>query len=112
VDILFTDEKLKRLLNTERVLKREYGIANAKVFARRMSDLRAAPRLKDMALLPGRCEELKLDRRGQLSLRLHGGYRLVFEPAHDPVPRRPDGGLDWAAVTGIRILDIVNYHDD
>jgi plasmid maintenance system killer protein len=111
LDILFADEKLKKLLNTERVLKREYGIANAKVFARRMSDLRAAPCLKVMASLLGRCEELKFDRKGQLSLRLHGGYRLVFEPAHDPVPRRPDGGLDWSAVTGIRILEIVDYHD-
>lgn len=111
MDILFADEKLKKLLNTERVLKRDYGIANTKVFARRMSDLRAAPCLKDMALLPGRCKELKLDRKGQLSLDLHGGYRLVFEPAHDPVPRRPDGGLDWSAVTGIRILEIVDYHD-
>jgi proteic killer suppression protein len=111
VDILFANNRLKRLLNTERVLKREYGNANAKVFARRMSDLRAAPCLKDMVLLPGGCEELKADRRGQLSLRLHGGCRLVFEPAHEPVPRKPDGGLDWLAVTGIRILEIVDYHD-
>lgn len=111
MDILFADEKLKRLLITERVLKREYGIGNAKVFARRMSDLRAATCLRDMALLPGRCKELDVDRKGQLSLDLHGGYRLVFEPAHDPVPRKPDGGLDWSAVTGIRILDIVDYHD-
>jgi len=111
MDILFADDKLKRLLTTERALKREYGNANAKVLARRMSDIRAAPCLRDMALLPGRCKELKGSRGGQLSLRLHGGYRLIFEPAHDPVPRKPDGGLNWSAVTAIMVLEISEHYD-
>ena len=37
-------------------------------------------------------------------------YRLLFEPAHDPLPRKPDGGLDWAGVTAIRILGVEDYH--
>jgi proteic killer suppression protein len=111
VDILFANDRLRRRLNAERELKREYGIAQAKVVGRRMSDLRAAPTLADMRWLPGRCEELEADRKGQLSVHLHAGLRLVFEPAHDPVPRKPDGGLDWAAVTAIRLLEIVDYHD-
>lgn len=111
MDILFGSDRLKELLNTERLLKKKHGAANMKIIARRMSDLRAAPRLKDMDGLPGRCKELKGDRRGQLSLRLQGLKRLIFEPAHDPVPRKSDGGLDWAEVSRVRILEIIDYHD-
>jgi proteic killer suppression protein len=37
-------------------------------------------------------------------------YRLIFEPEHDPIPKRADGGLDWSAVTAIRILEIADTH--
>jgi plasmid maintenance system killer protein len=111
VTILFPAERQKRLLNEERQLTRRYGSANAKLIAQRLYDLMAAPTLKDMATLPGRCEELCGDRKGQLSLRLQAGFRLIFEPAHEPVPVKPDGGLDWAAVTAVRVLEVVDYHD-
>ena len=64
-----------------------------------------------MRYLPGRCHELKGNRADQLSLDLDGPYRLIFEPAHDPIPRRPDKGLDWTRVTAVRILEVVDYHD-
>jgi proteic killer suppression protein len=41
---------------------------------------------------------------------LHGGFRLIFEPADEPVPRKDDGGLDWTKVTVVRILEIKDYH--
>lgn len=37
-------------------------------------------------------------------------YRLVFEPAHDPVPRTTDGGIDIDRVTAITIMEVVDYH--
>jgi proteic killer suppression protein len=58
-----------------------------------------------------RCEELKGNRKVQLSVRLEGGHRLIFEPADDPIPRKPDGGLDWREVRAIRILSVEDYHD-
>jgi len=64
-----------------------------------------------MRYLPGRCHELKGDRAGQLAVSLNEPYRLIFEPEHDPLPRTTNGGLDWQAVTAIRILDILDYHD-
>jgi hypothetical protein len=36
--------------------------------------------------------------------------RQVFIPANDPVPTRPDGGLDRARVTAVEILEIVDPH--
>jgi len=55
--------------------------------------------------------ELKSDRRGQLAVDVSKNERLVFEPADDPPPTKPDGGLDWSQVTAVRILEVVDYHD-
>lgn len=44
-------------------------------------------------------------------MRLAGGKRLVFEPDQDPVPKKEDGGLDWARVTAITVVEIGDYHD-
>jgi proteic killer suppression protein len=46
-----------------------------------------------------------------MALNLDGGRRLVFEPAHDPVPLRSDGSTDWREVTRVRIVEVVDYHD-
>jgi proteic killer suppression protein len=64
-----------------------------------------------MRKLPGRCHELKGDRGGQLSLDLDGPYRLIFRPGHDPIPAKGDGGLDWAQVTDIVMLEVVDTHE-
>jgi proteic killer suppression protein len=77
---------------------------------RRIAALRGAPILEDMDRAPGRCHALRGDRSGQFALDLWGPYRLVFEPT-DPIPRLADGGIDRRAVTKIRIVEIVNYHD-
>ena len=63
-----------------------------------------------MRELPGKCHELAGDRRGQLALSVGANYRLLFEPAHEPVPRKADGGLDWPKVTAIRVLGVEDYH--
>jgi proteic killer suppression protein len=61
--------------------------------------------------LPGRCHELKHDRAGQLALDLCHPFRLIFEPANEPMPQKNGGGLDWSGVTVICVLGVVNYHD-
>ncbi|MGA2602191.1 MAG: hypothetical protein ABSH09_34935 [Bryobacteraceae bacterium] len=60
---------------------------------------------------PGRCHELKGDRDGQLSIDLDGPYRLLFAPAHNPPPKKPDGGLDWKQVTAVVLAGLVNTHE-
>jgi len=54
---------------------------------------------------------MREDRAGQLSLDLDGPYRLIFKPAHDPVPAKPDGGLDWSGVTAVSILEVRDTHE-
>jgi plasmid maintenance system killer protein len=111
VDILFGTAQLGERCNDSKRLRRDYGSDGEKIIRRRLDELRAAATLAVVGKLPGpRCEELKGDRAGQLSVRLHGGFRLLFEPVVDPAPRKGDGGLDWAAVTAVRILAIEDYH--
>lgn len=92
------------------MLARKYGPDNAKRIRRRLDDLAAAPNLETMRTLPGRCHELTGDLLGLLALDLKHPSRLLFEPAHDPVPTKMDGGLDWAAVTAVRMLKVEDYH--
>ena len=76
-----------------------------------LDDLRAAPSLDSLRGLPGGLHELKGNRAGQLALDLKGGDRLIIEPAHEPPPTKPDGGLDWKQVTAVRVVEVVDYHD-
>ena len=50
------------------------------------------------------------NREGQLSVDLEHPYRLLFIPANDPVQVMQDGGLDWAQVTEIEIIEIADTH--
>jgi len=35
---------------------------------------------------------------------------MIFEPNHDPTPKKEDGGLNWEEVTKIQINEIEDYH--
>ena len=111
MDILFSSGKLERICNDARKIRKEYGQNQEKKLRRRLDDLCAANSLEELRNLPGACHELKGDRARQLAIKLDGGYRLVFEAAHNPVPQKTDGGLDWKQVTAIRILGIEDYHE-
>ena len=74
-------------------------------------ELRAADTLADISTLPpARCHQLSGDRAGQFAVDVRHPFRLIFEPAHDPVPRKEDGGIDLPRVTAIRILEVTDYH--
>lgn len=111
MDILFGSSKLQEECNSDKLLRKRHPLQRAKLIRRRLDDLQAASCLQTMRNLAGRCHELREDRKGQLTVDLDGPYRLVFEPADDPLPAKPDGGLDWARVTTIRILDVENTHE-
>lgn len=82
-----------------------------KMLKRRMAFLESVAILEDCREKSGKFKELKGNRYGQLSCRLDGGYRLIFEPADEPIPRKADGGLDWKNIKAIRILSVEDYHD-
>lgn len=110
--ILFQDRTLEKAYNNQSLLSRKYGPIRAKLLRRRLDDLEDAENLEVLRSLPQtRCHELKGNRAGTLAVDLDHPYRLIFEPANDPVPRKPDAGLDWTKVTAIRVLTVENYHD-
>ena len=77
----------------------------------RLSEFRAADAMSDLSTLPFvKLHPLFGDRKGQWAVDLDHPRRLVFIPNHDPVPVKPDGSLDLAAVTSVLVLDVVDYH--
>jgi proteic killer suppression protein len=111
LDIYFGSNQLRKVCNDKRRLAHRYGTEDAGVISRRLDDLNAANTLEDFRNLPGRLHELTGDKAGQLTLDLRGPKRLVLVPAHDPPPRKKDGGLDWAQVTAVEIVGIEDTHD-
>ena len=74
-------------------------------------ELKSFDTLADISHLPpARCHELTGDRAGQLSVDLVHPHRLIFIPDHDPVPEKPDGGLDRAKVTKVLVLEVCDPH--
>jgi plasmid maintenance system killer protein len=106
----FRDNKLKKLGEHERERVKRLGPACAKKFQQRISELTAARCLEDLRNhRPARIHELSGDLKGSLSADLKHPLRLMFEPRGDPA-RKPDGGLDWNAVTEIEITGITDTH--
>ena len=111
MDIQFQSRKFQQECTEQRKLVKKHGSVRAKKIRQRLDDLYAAVVLEDTRNLPGRCHELKGDRAGQLSMDLDHPYRLIFEPANDPVPQKRDGGLDWTRTTAIVIVGVEDTHD-
>jgi len=49
--------------------------------------------------------------KGKLAMDLDHPYRLLFEPLHDLVPCKDDGGIDWTNITVLEILAQPHRHD-
>lgn len=108
LEISITDDKLRKLCEEQKVTNKKLGKDCAKKLRTRLSDLTAADNVKE--LVAGRPHPLTGDRKGQYSVDLCKGLRLVFE-ADDPVPTLKDKGIDWSKVTEITIVFIGDYHD-
>ena len=112
MQLSFKNADLHALCHDERLLRKRFGEKGRKKIRQRLDDFDAADNLAVIGRLPGaRCEELKGAQAGRYSVRVHDGFRIVFVPDHDPVPRKDDGGVNWSAITAIRIQSIEDYHD-
>lgn len=109
LEIRFKDKQLQDLCNKKVVAVKKLGDIGARKLQTRLADIAAASRVSD--LIAGNPHPLKGDRHGQFALDLTGGWRLVFGPANEPLPRRDDASIDWSAVTIVCIEYIGDYHD-
>lgn len=105
----FRDKKLREVCEKQAVARRRLGDACAHKLQTRLAELEAAATVTE--LVAGNPHPLKHDRSGQFALELAGGFRLVFVPANEPIPRKPDASIDWSRVTIVCIEFIGDYHD-
>ena len=83
----------------------------AETIMRRLAVLKNARALSDVpSTKPERRHQLKGDRIGQYAVDLVHPKRLIFEPDHDPLPRRPDGGINTDQVVAVKVVEVVDYH--
>lgn len=109
MEVRYKDQKIRDLCEKQAVAVKKLGTDSARKLKLRLLALEAAARVTD--LVAGNPHPLKRDRLGQFALDLAGGCRLVFAPAHDPCPTRPDGSIEWSHVTIVSIEFIGDYHD-
>lgn len=111
MEIRYKHKKLHKVCSSTKEIDREFGPKIGRKIRQRLTELEAVETLEEMRRLPGaRCHELKGERIGQLAVDIFHPYCLIFEPDHDPVPQKSDGGLDWARVAAIRVVEIKDYH--
>jgi plasmid maintenance system killer protein len=111
VELSFKNSKLAKVLNSERESLRVYGQDNGRRIARRLQNIADAADLEELSKLPQtRLHQLTGDRDEQLSVDVRHPYRLILICNHDETPRKPDGGLDWARITKVQVIEITDTH--
>jgi proteic killer suppression protein len=109
MELEFANSKLQRLCENAEAAQRQLGPHSARKLRARLADLAAADAVGD--LVAGRPHPLKGDRKLEFSVSLHGGYRLVFEPAGAHTPLTAAGAIDWKHVSRVRITEIGDHHE-
>jgi plasmid maintenance system killer protein len=111
VELSFRNNKLAKLLNSEREILRTYGADNGRRIMLRLSNIRDATTLEELSKVPQtRVHELKADRNEQISVDAKHPYRLILVCNNDETPRKDDGGLDWARITKVQLIEIIDTH--
>ena len=111
MEITFENKKMAKLANDTRHAQKILGVNNARIFKRRLDDMRAVATLEDCKKLPGKYHELVGNRKGQISVHLEEPQRLIFVPAENPLPYNEHGILEWDKITSARIIESEkDYH--
>lgn len=110
--ITFADTKLEKLVNDNRKMLKEFGKLRATILIRRLTQMEDAANLEEVRNLPGNYHELRNNRKGQWGCDLDQPYRLVFTPHENPIPTNADGQYIWLEITGIEVIEIINYHKE
>jgi len=110
VEISYKSRSLEKRMTDPKELSKSFGQLARRV-NQRLNDLAGADNLAVMRTMPAaKCHELTGDRKGELAVVVSENFRMIFEPNHDPIPRKDDGGLNWEEITNIQINSIEDYH--
>ena len=110
MDISYANSRIQKICTDARSAQKVLGKAGAQVLKDRLDQMIDADNLENLRFAPGDWHELVGDRKGEIACCLMKRVRLIFAPANDPRPTKPDGGLDWSKVTAVMNLEIVDYH--
>lgn len=111
MEVTFTNSRLHKLCNSAQKLKGKYGPRMAKLIQQRLLELSDVETLEEMLGVVGaRCHELTENLSGLFTVDLVHPDRLAFKPANEPLPRKPDGGIDLSRVTEVEVVRIGDYH--
>ncbi len=109
MEILFKTQKLAKVLNNAKSIERKYGRSASKI-KQRLDDMAMADNLQELMNLPGRHHPLTGDRQGQFACDLVHPYRLIYEPANEPLPVDENNALVYTQVTIVEIIEVTDYH--
>jgi len=99
------------MANSRASARKTLGTVGGDRYIQRLDEMRDSNTLAILRTLPqARCHALKGNYKGKFAVDLEQPHRLIFEPANDPLPTLPDGGLDLARITGVQILAVADYH--
>ena len=110
MEITFKSKKLEKLANDYCRCQKELGQIRARLFNKRLGDLRNADNLEMLRNLPGNYHELVGDRKGQWACDLDQPHRLVFEPHEKPIPADEHGRYIWFEIKGVEVIELKDYH--
>lgn len=111
MEISFRTQKLRKVLNSRVELQRGYGERMARLIMAHLAVLAESANLAEAQARPALgLHQLRENRAGQFAVNLVHPDRLVFRPNHNPIPLRPDGGINLTQVTAITIIEVVDYH--
>ncbi|NQU64256.1 MAG: type II toxin-antitoxin system RelE/ParE family toxin [SAR324 cluster bacterium] len=109
--IIFKTKKFQKICNNYKLSEREFGTDQARKLRQRLDELHAAETLEDVSYLPPpRCHELSHNLKGKFSVDLKHPYRLIFEPAEEPVPLKENGGIVKSKVRSMQIINVEDTH--
>jgi len=112
MNITFSDNKLQKIVNDDRKMEKVFGNIRANKLRSRLIQLSDAVTLEDTRYLPGNYHELTGNRKGQWACDLDQPYRLIFKPHENPIPENKSGQYIWHEISGIEIIEIINYHKE
>ncbi len=110
MEITFTDKKWEKFTADYSKCCKKWGNTMATVLIKRLNTIRYANTLEDVRNLPGTFHELTGNRKGQWACHLKQPYRLIFKPHENPIPTNKNGQYIWQKITGIEVIEIVDYH--
>ena len=104
---------MQKLFCSEKKLIKKFGKRQAEEIMARISELASASALSDSPLKPHHPRLHLLtggQLKGMLSVDIEHPKRLLFKPAHKPVPRKPSGDLEFARITDVCIMGVKDTH--